>query len=96
MDITTLLLQLVAGAVGGNVAGSLLKNISFGTLWNSLAGLVGGGLGGQILGSLLGLPGVGGAEGLDIGALASQFAGGGVGGAIVMALVGMIKNALGK
>lgn len=96
MDIATLLLQLLSGAVGGNVAGSILKNISLGPLGNSLAGLLGGGLGGQILASVLGLPPVTGAEGLDIGALASQFAGGGVGGAIVMAIVGMIKNAMAK
>lgn len=96
MDITTLLLQLVAGALGGTAAGSVLKDLSLGTLGNSLAGLLGGGLGGQILGSVLGLPDVSAAQGLDIGALASQFAGGGVGGAIVMAVVGMIKNALAK
>jgi hypothetical protein len=96
MDLTTLALQLVAGALGGNVAGSVLKHISLGTLGNSLAGLLGGGLGGQILANVLGLPGLSGAEGLDIGALASQFAGGGVGGAVVMAIVGIIKNALAK
>lgn len=96
MDITTLILQLLSGAVGGNVAGSLLKNISLGTLGNSLAGIVGGGLGGQILGNVLGIPPVTGAEGFDIGALVQQFAGGGVGGAIVMAIVGMIKNAIAR
>ena len=34
-----LIIQLISGAVGGNVAGSLLKNISLGTLGNSLVGL---------------------------------------------------------
>ena len=47
MDIVTLLVQLISGALGGNVAGSLLKNLSLGTVGNSLAGIVGGGLGGQ-------------------------------------------------
>ena len=49
-----LIIQLVSGAVGGNVAGSLFKNLSLGTLWNSVAGIAGGGLGGTIL-SMLGM-----------------------------------------
>ena len=49
-----LIIQLIAGAVGGNVAGGLLKNLNQGTLINSIAGIVGGGLGGQILGALTG------------------------------------------
>ena len=52
MDLLPLIIQLASGAVGGNVAGSLMKNMSLGTLGNSLAGILGGGLGGQILGML--------------------------------------------
>jgi len=33
-----LIIQLIAGAAGGNIAGALLKNQSLGTLGNSLAG----------------------------------------------------------
>ena len=47
-----LILQLVTGALGGNVAGKLLKNLSLGTVGNSLVGIIGGGLGGQLLGML--------------------------------------------
>jgi len=47
-----LLIQLVSGALGGNVAGKLLKNMSLGTLGNSIVGILGGGLGGQLLGML--------------------------------------------
>ena len=66
-----LIIQLIAGALGGNVAGGLLKNQSLGTLGNSLAGIVGGGLGGQILGSLLGGGGdaAAAASGLDFGSI---------------------------
>ena len=46
-----LIIQLVSGAVGGNLAGKLMKNFSLGTLWNSIAGILGGGLGGQALGT---------------------------------------------
>ena len=38
-----LLINLVSGAVGGNVAGGLLKNLNQGTLINSISGIVGGG-----------------------------------------------------
>src|SRR4051794_33709523 len=53
MDITSLILELVSGAVGGNVAGAAMKEKSLGAVGNSLAGLVGGGLGGTILQSVL-------------------------------------------
>ena len=85
MDITSLLVSLITGAVGGNAAGALLKKFSLGTLGNTIAGLVGGGLGGQILGSLIG--GGGGGIGMNI-------AESGVGGAVLMVIVGLIKNAM--
>ena len=95
MDIVTLIVQLVSGALGGNVAGSLLKNLSLGTLGNSLAGIVGGGLGGQILGSLLHLPAVGGGA-LDPMAILGQLLTGGVGGGALMAIVGALRSAMAK
>jgi hypothetical protein len=95
-----LIIALISGAVGGNAAGGLLKNLNLGTLGNSIAGIVGGGLGGTILGQLGVDPGAlaGGAEaaGLSVGSIISQVAGGGVGGGIVMAIVGVVKNAMGK
>ena len=51
MDI---LIQLVLGAIGGNIGGALFKNLSLGTVGNSIAGIVGGGIGGQILTAVLG------------------------------------------
>ena len=47
-----LIIQLVSGAVGGNLAGSLMKKFSLGTLGNSIVGILGGGLGGQLLGMM--------------------------------------------
>ncbi len=93
-----LIIQLISGAVGGNVAGKLMKGSSLGTLWNSVAGILGGGIGGQVLGML----GLGGAEaaaassGLDLSSIVGSVAGGGVGGGIVMAVIGMIKKAMAK
>lgn len=79
-----IIIQLVSGAAGGNVAGALLKNISLGPVGNSIAGVVGGGIGGQLLSFV-------GAGGLD--GIAGSLASGGVGGAVVMAIIGAIKKA---
>jgi hypothetical protein len=93
MDMSSLLVQLVSGAVGGNLGGALLKNLSLGTLGNSIAGIVGGGLGGQILGALMG----GGAAATGgMGPVLSNVAGGGVGGIVVMIVVALIKRMMNK
>ena len=95
--IIGLIIQLISGAVGGNIAGSALKQYHLGTLGNSIAGVIGGGVGAQIIGALLG--GGTGAEaaagGLDIGSIIGQIVSGGVGGGILMAIVGLIKQAMG-
>jgi hypothetical protein len=54
MDFTSLLIQLVAGAIGGNAAGAALKKYSLGTLGNTIAGILGGGIGGQLIGTVAG------------------------------------------
>ncbi len=91
-----LIIQLIAGALGGNVAGGLLKNLSLGTAGNSIAGILGGGLGGYLL-NMLGAPvDPAAASNLDIGSIISSIAGGGVGGGVLMAIVGVIKNMMAK
>jgi len=84
-SLLPIIIQLVSGAAGGNVAGALLKNLSLGTAGNSVAGIVGGGVGGLLLSFI----GAGGLDGI-VGSLAS----GGVGGAVVMAVVGLIKKSM--
>lgn len=87
-----LIIQLVSGAVGGNIAGSLMKNSSLGTLWNSVVGILGGGLGGSIL-SMIGL----GTDGeMDLSGILGSVAGGGIGGGILLAIIGLIKKAMYK
>jgi len=54
MDMTTLLLQCLAGAAGGNIAGVLNKAKSLGPLLNTILGVVGGVGGGQLLGGMTG------------------------------------------
>lgn len=98
MDIMGLIIQLISGAVGGNVAGAAMKKFSLGTVGNSILGIIGGGIGGQLLGMLTGGDAAAGASGggMDIGSIVSNIAGGGVGGGILMAVVGMIKQSMAK
>lgn len=92
-NLLAIIVQLVSGALGGNAAGSLMKNFSLGTVWNSIVGIIGGGLGGQLLGML----GVGtGSGGLDVGSILGSIAGGGVGGGVLLAIIGFIKKAIAK
>jgi uncharacterized membrane protein YeaQ/YmgE (transglycosylase-associated protein family) len=93
VDWATLVIQLLSGAVGGNLAGMALKNLSLGTVGNSVAGIVGGGLGGYLL-QLLGVGADGGA--FDIANLLTSVLGGGVGGGIVMAVVGYLRGMMGS
>ncbi len=88
-----LIISLLSGAVGGNLAGALFKKISLGTLWNSVAGIVGGGLGGTLLGALGVAAGSG---GMDVGSIIGTVASSGVGGGVLLAIVGLIKNAMAR
>ena len=45
MNIISLIIEAVSGAVGGNIAGAAMKENSLGTAGNSIAGIVGGDLG---------------------------------------------------
>ena len=90
-----LLIQLLSGAVGGNVAGGLLKNYNLGAIWNSVVGILGGGLGGQLLGAL-GVLGGGEGSTLDIGSIIGNIASSGVGGGILLVIVGFIKKMIAK
>jgi hypothetical protein len=88
-----LIIQLIAGAVGGNAAGAAAKNVSLGGLGNTIAGAVGGGALGQLLPIILpALANAAAGGSMDIGAIASNLVGGGVGGALLTAIIGFIKN----
>ena len=95
MDMTSLIVELVSGAVGGNVAGAAMKDKSLGTAGNSIAGIVGGGLGGAILQAVMGGAATGGGS-MDMSTILSNVGGGGVGGAILMIVIGLIKNQMMK
>jgi hypothetical protein len=99
MDITSLIINLVCGAIGGNAAAAIpaLKDKSLGTLWNSIVGALGGGLGGALLQILLpALVTVAQGGSVNVGALVGQVVSSGVGGAILMVIVSWIKAAISK
>lgn len=90
-----LIIQVVAGLIGGNAAGAALKEKSLGTTGNTIAGGVGGVILGQILQAVMGgaAPDAGAAmAGMDIGKIVTDIVGGGAGGAILTAIIGMLKN----
>lgn len=89
-----LIISLLSGAVGGNLAGGLLKKMSLGTLWNSVVGILGGGLGGELLETLgvLGQPDAA----MSVGSIIANVLSSGVGGGVLMAIVSLIKKAVGK
>jgi uncharacterized membrane protein YeaQ/YmgE (transglycosylase-associated protein family) len=92
MDLVSFIIQLLSGAVGGTLAGDLLKNLSLGVLGNSLTGIVGGFLGGQLLQNLLGVRLVA-DDNVDLQSLFASVVGGGIGGAIVTAVVAWTMGA---
>jgi hypothetical protein len=88
-----ILINLIAGALGGVGAGKSSPNFDLGTIGNIVSGLVGGGVLGQI--ATLTLPAVMAAAqsgDLSIGGIISHIVAGGAGGAILTAIVGAIKN----
>lgn len=89
----SLIIQLISGAVGGNVAGKAMPNFDLGTLWNSVAGVIGGGIGAQLIGAVV--PGLL-SGGLSVGGIVSSIASGGVGGGVLLALVGVVRNMMQK
>lgn len=92
MNIGALIIQLVSGALGGNLVGWLIKKINLGWIGNSIAGIVGGGA----LGQLLPVLGLGTSGSLNATSIISSILGGGVGGGILMTIVGLIRNAITK
>jgi hypothetical protein len=88
-----ILINLIAGALGGAGVGKASPNFDLGAVGNIVSGLVGGGVLGQIV--TLALPAVTAAAqsgNLSIGGIISQMVAGGAGGAILTAIIGAIKN----
>jgi hypothetical protein len=93
IEMEQILINLIAGALGGVGAGKSSPNFDLGTAGNIISGLVGGGVLGQI--ATLLLPSVLAAAqsgNLSVGGVVSQAIAGGAGGAVLTAIIGAIKN----
>jgi uncharacterized membrane protein YeaQ/YmgE (transglycosylase-associated protein family) len=88
-----ILINLVAGALGGVGAGKASPTFDLGMIGNIVAGLVGGGVLGQIVSALMpAVTAAAQAGNLSIGGVIGQIVAGGAGGAILTAIIGAIKN----
>ena len=88
-----ILINLVAGALGGVAAGKSSSTFDLGTVGNIISGLVGGGVLGQIVTLLLPSVVAAAASGNpSVNGIVSQAIAGGAGGAILTAIIGAIKN----
>jgi hypothetical protein len=93
--IINLILQAIAGALGGNAAAAGLDKADLGRAANTIAGAIGGVAAGQIFSALLPTL-MAAASGIDIKTVAAQLIAGSVGGAVTTAVVGIIKNLAAK
>ena len=85
--LINLLVQIISGAVGGNIVG--MTKQSLGTGLNTFLG----GIGGLVLGQIVtALTGTSGGEALEVAAVGSNIVGGGVGGLVLTWVVGFIKS----
>jgi len=83
--LINLIIQIIAGVVGGHAAGATLKNYTLGGIGNTIAGAIGGAVGGSLLQELVPTL-ASAASNVDIVGLVGQVVGGGVGGAILTVL----------
>ena len=104
--ILPLIVQLIGGAIGGNVIAQIVKQLNLGPTGNTIAGVIGGvvltwiagkvpgldGLVGAVSSGAAGTAGAAASSGVDAGALAGQGIVGIIGGAVLTAIVGAIKN----
>jgi hypothetical protein len=88
-----ILINLVAGALGGAGTGKASPQFDLGMVGNLIAGAVGGGVLGQIVTLLLpSVMAAAQAGNLSVGGIVSQVIAGGAGGAILTAIIGAIKD----
>jgi hypothetical protein len=88
-----ILINLVAGAVGGGAAGKASPSFDLGMAGNLIAGAVGGGVLGQIVTLIWPAISASVASGnFSVGSVIANLISGGAGGAILTAIVGALKN----
>jgi uncharacterized membrane protein YeaQ/YmgE (transglycosylase-associated protein family) len=85
-----ILIQVLAGAVGGNAAGKASTDLDQGWLINSIAGLIGGGIGGQCVMAVMPTLMAGGA--MSTTGIITSLASGFVGGGVLLAILSLVKK----
>jgi len=85
--LINLIIQIIAGVIGGHAAGATLKNYTLGRIGNTIAGAIGGAVGGQLIQELV--PALASTANLDIVPLFGQVVAAGAGGAILTVLSGV-------
>jgi hypothetical protein len=94
--IVNLIIQIVAGAIGGNAVGASTSRASLGTAGNTIAGAIGGIGGGWLLGAIVPMLQAAEGGGVDITSIIGQLVGGGVGGAVLTAILAAIRSSMTK
>lgn len=104
MDILSILLPIIGGAISSGVLGKLIAKVDMGMVTNLIAGAIGGGGASMLgLGSMIGLGGMaaatgdaGAASGMDMGAILGGLGTGVVGGGVLQIVAGLAKGMMGK
>jgi hypothetical protein len=93
INMEQILINLIAGALGGVGVGKSSPTFDLGMIGNIISGLIGGGVLGQIVTLLMPAITAAAQSGdLSISGIVSQVVAGGAGGAILTAIIGAIKN----
>jgi uncharacterized membrane protein YeaQ/YmgE (transglycosylase-associated protein family) len=88
--VMDLIIQIIAGVIGGHAAGAIIKDFTVGAIGNTIMGAIGGVFGGLLLQEVV--PALAGSAGnVDIGALVGEVVGGGVGGFLLTVIAGVMK-----
>lgn len=94
MSLLSLIIQLLGGAAGGNIVGSLLKNANLTSILKTVLGIIGGVGGGQLAALLPMLQGILGPQASTPSQLIGNVGTSAIGGAVLTAIVGMIKQSM--
>ena len=87
--MTSFLLSLISGAIGGNVAAGLMRRLNLGLRWNVLVGLLGGLVTGLVSAQLVTLD-------RSMASLLYTVSSSALGGGALVILAALIRNAIGR
>ncbi len=95
-SLINLIVTIVSGGAGGNIAGALMKDKSLGGLWNTIIGILGGAGGQALLGALTGGAAAAATGTPDLASIIKDIATSGISGGAIVGIIAWIKNAMNK